>query len=132
MSKPVPQFLVAADTIIEIDDKILLIERKNFPFGWALPGGIVELGETVEEAAVREAKEETSLDVKITRLLGVYSKPDRDPRGPVISVVFVATANGVPKAADDAKNIKLIHPAEALYQLKLAFDHQEIISNYIS
>lgn len=129
MSKPVPQFLVAADTIIEIDNKIVLIERKNYPFGWALPGGIVELGETVEQAAIREAEEETCLKICLTGLVGVYSKPNRDPRGPVISVAFRAIPiGGVLRAADDAKNIQLFHPS-GLFDL--AFDHQQIINDYL-
>ncbi|MGH8335854.1 MAG: NUDIX domain-containing protein, partial [Gammaproteobacteria bacterium] len=94
---------IAADAIIEIGDRIVLIERKNTPYGWAIPGGFVDFGETVEHAAIREAKEETSLDVELHALLGVYSRPDRDPRGQTISVVYVGRAAGTPVAQDDAK-----------------------------
>ena len=93
---------VAADIITEIGDKIILIERKNFPLGWAIPGGFVDFGETVEQAAMREAREEISLEVEIRTLLGVYSRPDRDPRGHTITIVYIARANGEPRAADDA------------------------------
>jgi len=133
MSKPVPQFLVAADTIIVVASRIVLIERKNYPFGWALPGGIVELGESVEQAAMREAEEETSLSVTLSRLVGVYSKPDRDPRGPVISVVFEAyptNAHQYLKAKDDATNADTFWPSEAL-KLPLAFDHAQIIKDWL-
>src|SRR5882762_5955055 len=88
---------VAADVIAEIGDKIVLIERKNFPLGWAIPGGFVDFGETVEQAAMRETREEISLEVEIRALLGVYSRPDRDPRGQTISTVFASSAaRGVP------------------------------------
>src|ERR1700683_3914459 len=101
---------VAADVIAEIGDRIVLIERKNFPLGWAIPGGFVDFGETVENAAVREAKEEISLDVEIRTLLGIYSRPDRDPRGQTITAVYIARAKGTPIAADDAKNWGPIGP----------------------
>jgi 8-oxo-dGTP diphosphatase len=119
---------IAADVIIEIGDSIVLIERKNFPPGWAIPGGFVDLGETVEAAARREMREETCLEVELVDLLGIYSRPDRDPRGQTISVVFVGHARGTPKADDDAK-------AVALFSLDslpdpLAFDHAEILSDY--
>ena len=98
---------IAADVIAEIDDRIVLIERKNFPLGWALPGGFVDVGETVEHAAVRELMEETSLTVELRALLGVYSKPERDPRGQTVTVVYVGRAQGTPEACDDAKGIGL-------------------------
>ncbi|HEX9934565.1 MAG TPA: NUDIX hydrolase, partial [bacterium] len=85
-----------ADVIIEVTDRIVLIERKYPPTGWAIPGGFVEYGETVEQAAVREAKEETSLDVALIHLLGVYSDPGRDPRSHTITTVFVGKAVGEP------------------------------------
>ena len=90
------------DIIIEIEGGIVLIKRRNPPPGWAIPGGYVDYGETVEEAAVREAKEETGLDVRLTHLLGVYSDPGRDPRHHSISTVYVAVATGTPVADDDA------------------------------
>jgi len=120
---------IAADAIIEIDNKIVLIERKNFPFGWAIPGGFVDFGETVEQAAIREAREETSLTVRLRALLGVYSRPDRDPRGQTITVVYVGVGNGTPAAADDAKGIGLFDPRNP--PAPLAFDHAEILSDYL-
>src|SRR5215208_265375 len=91
------------DIIIEIDDGIVLIERKNPPAGWAIPGGFVDYGETVERAAVREAKEETCLDVRLTEQFYTYSDPQRDPRHHTLAVVFIATAQGTPRGADDAR-----------------------------
>ncbi|HYL58290.1 MAG TPA: NUDIX hydrolase [Candidatus Acidoferrales bacterium] len=120
---------IAADVIAEIGDRIVLIERKNFPPGWAIPGGFVEFGESVEQAAIREAREETSLEVEIRALLGVYSRPDRDPRGHTITVVYVARASGVPRAADDAKNVALFDPR--VPPAPLAFDHAEILADYV-
>src|SRR5512136_648217 len=96
---PIP----TVDIIIEIESKgIVLIKRKNPPHGWAIPGGFVDYGESLEEAAVREAKEETNLDVKLVRQLHTYSDPNRDPRHHSISTVYVAKAKGLPKAEDDA------------------------------
>ena len=116
------------DIIIEIEDEIVLIERKNEPFGWAIPGGFVDYGETIEAAAVREAKEETSLDVELIHMLGVYSDPSRDPRSHTISTVFVAGGIGVPVAADDAKSAALFN--ESTLPESLAFDHRQIINEY--
>src|SRR5260370_23068636 len=96
---------VAADVIAEIGDRIVLIERKNFPLGWAIPGGFVDFGETVEQAAMRVAREEISLEVEIRALLGVYSRPDRDPRRQAITIVNVARATGEPPAADNAQTV---------------------------
>ncbi len=97
---------LAVDVIIELEDRpgrpIVLIERRFPPSGHALPGGFVDVGETVEEAARREAREETGLDIRLGRLLGVYSDPARDPRGHTVSLVYVATATGEPVAGDDA------------------------------
>lgn len=121
---------IAADVIAEIGDKIVLIERKNFPEGWAIPGGFVDFGETVEQAAIREAKEETCLDVDIRALLGIYSRPDRDPRGQTITAVYVARAKGEPAAADDAKTVALCDPRNP--PAPLAFDHAEILSDYVN
>jgi 8-oxo-dGTP diphosphatase len=120
---------IAADVIAEIGDRIVLIERKNFPFGWAIPGGFVDFGETVEQAAIREAKEETSLDVELRALLGIYSRPDRDPRGQTISVVYVGRATGTPIAQDDAKSLALFAPDEP--PAPLAFDHAAILGDYL-
>src|SRR5512135_2045721 len=116
------------DIIIEVRGGIVLIERKNEPFGWALPGGFVDYGETLEEAAVREALEETSLAVSNLRLVGCYSDPARDPRLHAISTVYAATGDGVPRAADDAANLAIF----SLSSLpdKLCFDHAKIIADY--
>jgi ADP-ribose pyrophosphatase YjhB (NUDIX family) len=108
---------------------IVLIKRKNPPFGWALPGGFVDYGESLESAALREAEEETSLKVKLRYQLGAYSDPARDPRFHTISVVFVAGATGRPTAADDAKEV-------GVFELNclpedLAFDHGKIIEDYL-
>jgi 8-oxo-dGTP diphosphatase len=124
--------LIAVDIIIELVDRdsrpIVLIERKNPPFGWAIPGGFVDVGETLEQAAVREAKEETCLDVSLTYLLGNYSDPTRDDRHHTVSAVYVAHATGEPKAADDAAHLELF----ALDRLpdNLAFDHDKILADY--
>ena len=120
---------IAADIIAEIGDRIVLIERKNFPHGWAIPGGFVDFGETVEQAAIREAREEISLEVEIRVLLGVYSRPDRDPRGQTITIVYVARASGTPIAADDAKAVALVDPRNP--PSPLAFDHDEILTDYV-
>jgi len=128
---------VATDGIIELFDKqnnfqgIVLIERKNPPRGLALPGGFVEIGESCEEACGREMKEETSLDVTIQRLLGVYSNPKRDPRFHVVTCVYVCHATGEPKAADDAKKVFVYKPDEIPFN-KLLFDHAEILQNYMA
>lgn len=116
------------DIIIRINGGIVLIERKNPPYGWALPGGFVDYGESLERAAVREAKEETSLDVRLLSQLGAYSDPVRDPRHHTISVVFIAEAEGIPKAADDALSVK-IFTYETLPEI-LAFDHKKICMDY--
>lgn len=120
---------IAADVIAEIGDRIVLIERKNFPLGWAIPGGFVDVGETVEHAAIRETLEETSLEVELRALLGVYSRPDRDPRGQTVTVVYIGRARGTPQARDDAKGIGLFLPTEP--PGPLAFDHAEILADYV-
>jgi len=121
------------DIIIEIKRKdgkegIVLIKRKNPPYGWALPGGFVDYGESLEEAAVREAKEETSLDIKLTSQLHTYSDPKRDPRQHTITTVYVATAQGIPKPKDDAQEIKIFTREEINFPL--AFDHNKILADY--
>ena len=117
------------DIIIELEKHgIVLIQRKNPPFGWALPGGFVDYGESLESAALREAREETGLDVELLYQLGAYSDPERDPRHHTISVVFVARATGEPKAADDAEDVGVFDPNSLPEQL--AFDHAKILQDY--
>ena len=118
------------DIIIELDEGIVLIKRKNPPYGWALPGGFVNYGESLEASAVREAKEETSLDVTLVAELGAYSAPDRDPRMHTITVVFIAKAQGEPKAADDASEVGIFH-RDTLPD-DLAFDHGRILQDYFA
>lgn len=117
------------DVIIEIAGGIVLIERKNPPFGWALPGGFVDYGESLEEAAIREAKEETSLVVQHLRLVGCYSDPSRDNRMHTISTVYAAAGEGTPRADDDAANLKIFRLDELPEQL--CFDHGRILSDYL-
>jgi len=109
---------------------IVLIERRYEPLGCALPGGFVEVGETVEKAVLREVKEETGLDAQIVKLLGVYSEPNRDPRFHVVSVVFVLDAFGEPKGGDDAKKA-VVFPLEDLPFDKIVFDHAKILKDYL-
>jgi 8-oxo-dGTP diphosphatase len=116
------------DIVIEVQGGIVLIERRNPPYGWALPGGFVDYGESLEAAAVREAREETSLDVSNLRLLGCYSDPGRDNRMHTISTVYVADGSGLPQAADDAVNLE-VFPLENLPD-QLCFDHATILKDY--
>jgi len=121
--------LLTVDIVIEAPGKgIILIERKNPPFGWAIPGGFVDYGETLEAAALREAKEETGMDLVGLKQFHAYSDPKRDPRGHTVSVVFTAVGKGVPKAADDAKNLRIFRLEEL--PENLAFDHALILSDY--
>ncbi|MDJ0956217.1 MAG: NUDIX hydrolase [Arenicellales bacterium] len=132
MAKPVTP-LLATDVIIHLEGEsrrsIVLIERKNPPVGWAIPGGFVDIGETVEHAAVREAKEETSLDVTLQDLLGLYSEPTRDPRCHVVSAIYVGTGRGKPAAADDASRVD-VFSIDRLPQ-PMAFDHAQVVKDYI-
>jgi ADP-ribose pyrophosphatase YjhB (NUDIX family) len=120
------------DAIIEKDEKLLLIRRGHDPFRGklALPGGFVDYGERVEEALVREVKEELDLEAIPLTILGVYSGPDRDPRGPVISTVFICEFNGTPQSGDDAAAFEWLE-LDKLEQITLAFDHNTIIDHYI-
>lgn len=117
------------DIIIEISGGIVLIERRNPPHGWALPGGFVDYGESLEAAAMREAREETSLAVSDLRLLGCYSDPARDSRMHAISTVYVAKGAGTPQADDDAANLAIFRPDEL--PERLCFDHGRIIGDYL-
>ncbi len=125
--------LLTVDIIIELADRpdrpIVLIERRNPPLGWALPGGFVDVGERLFAAAAREAREETSVDVQITALLGCYSDPARDPRGHTVSAVYVAQATGEPRAADDARSVRICLPEAP--PTPLVFDHAVILADYL-
>jgi len=122
---PIP----TVDIIIEIESKgIVLIKRKNPPHGWALPGGFVDYGESLEEAAVREAKEETDLDVKLIEQFHTYSDPKRDPRHHSISTVYIARTKGIPYAQDDAIEIGIFN--ESNLPDEIAFDHRSILKDY--
>ncbi|MFO7891530.1 MAG: NUDIX hydrolase [bacterium] len=121
---PIP----TVDVIIEFNRKIVLIDRKNIPHGWAIPGGFVDYAESVEDAAIREAKEETNLEVELIFLLGVYSDPERDPRMHTISTVFVGKGKGNLQAADDAKKAELFD--ETTLPSPVVFDHKKIIKDY--
>lgn len=123
---------LTVDGIIIKNDSILLIKRKNYPFEgkWALPGGFVEYGETTEEAVIREILEETGLETKINRLSGVYSDPNRDPRGHTISVVYILDVlGGNVKGGDDASEAKFFQEKQLP---ELSFDHDKIIKDYLS
>jgi 8-oxo-dGTP diphosphatase len=131
MNRPITPTL-AADAIVQLVNlpgrPIVLIERRNLPHGWAIPGGFVDIGETLEAAAIREAKEEISLDIELVTLLGMYSHPKRDPRGHTITAVYVATSTGQPVAADDAKRLDIF----TLDNLPspLAFDHAMVLADF--
>jgi len=132
---PVPsrQPRLAADCIIQLDgdpERIVLIRRKNPPHGWAIPGGFVDLGETVEEAAVREMKEETGLDVTLVRQFHTYSDPARDPRGHTVTVIFVGRAPGTPKGGDDALEARGFTRGEI--PRDLVFDHRLVLDDYFT
>jgi len=122
---PIP----TVDIIIEIESKgIVLIKRKNPPYGWAIPGGFVDYGESLEEAALREAKEETNLDVELARQFRTYSDPKRDPRHHSISTVYIAKGKGIPQAKDDAAEIGIF--TESNLPNEIAFDHRSILNDY--
>lgn len=121
---------LAVDAIIETGGGIVLIKRKNPPPGWAIPGGYVDCGETLEDAVIREAKEETGLDITLLRQFHAYSDPKRDQRHHTVSIFFIATASGIPVAADDAKEAGIF----TIHNLPedLAFDHRQVLEDYFS
>jgi len=122
---PIP----TVDIIIEIESRgIILIKRKNPPYGWAIPGGFVDVGEFLEETALREAKEETNLDVKLLRQFHTYSDPKRDPRHHSISTVYIAKGEGKPQAKDDALEIGIF--TQSNLPEEIAFDHRAILNDY--
>ena len=128
---PIPRNpFITVDIIIEISRGIILIKRKNPPHGWAIPGGFVDYGESLEDCARREAKEETGLDIKLRRQFHTYSDPARDPRHHTVSTIFIATATGIPKAGDDAKEA-VVFTRESLPD-DIAFDHRRILDDYFS
>lgn len=122
---------VTVDAIIEINGGIVIIKRSNPPFGYALPGGFVDYGESLEDAVVREAKEETGLSLLELRQFHTYSQPQRDPRFHTIGTVFLAKAQGTPKAGDDAASLEVIKLDE-IHALDFAFDHKKILQDYIN
>ncbi|MCD6218055.1 NUDIX hydrolase [bacterium] len=129
--RPQTPALTVDAVINHTDGGIILIKRGHEPFKdcWALPGGFVDIGETVEDACIREAKEETGLDIRIDKLLGVYSDPTRDPRGHTVSVVFLCTTvSGEPVGGDDASLAQSFN-REEMGKIDLAFDHKEIMSD---
>jgi len=122
---------LTVDAIIELPKGIVLIQRSNPPFGWALPGGFVDYGESLEDAVKREAKEETNLDLTEIKQFHTYSDPQRDPRFHTVGTVFIAKAKGTPKAGDDAAGLKIV-PLSEIEKLDLAFDHKKILQDYLN
>jgi ADP-ribose pyrophosphatase YjhB (NUDIX family) len=122
--------VVTVDAIIETAGGIVLIKRKNPPAGWAIPGGFVDYGETLEEAVCREMEEETGLNVNLSRQFHTYSDPLRDPRHHTISTIFIATASGKPNAGDDAKEAR-VFTKDNLPE-DIAFDHRQILEDYFT
>ncbi|MEK7308515.1 MAG: NUDIX hydrolase [Nitrospirota bacterium] len=118
------------DVIIEITDGIILVNRKNSPPGWAIPGGFVDYGESLEDAVQREAKEETGMDIQLIRQFHTYSDPKRDPRHHTVSTIFIAKAAGKPKAGDDAKEVGIF--TKHTLPKDIAFDHRQILEDYFS
>jgi ADP-ribose pyrophosphatase YjhB (NUDIX family) len=116
------------DVLIEVGDGIVLVRRRHEPHGWAIPGGFVDYGECVEDAARREMREETGLEVELTELFGVYSDPARDARGHTVSTVYVGRADGTPRAADDAAEAGIF--GEQDLPTPLVFDHPRVLADY--
>ncbi|HQO40883.1 MAG TPA: NUDIX hydrolase [Spirochaetota bacterium] len=127
---PVPTVDIIIETEHDGKKGIVLIKRKNPPFGWAIPGGFVDYGETLENAAVREALEETALHVKLVRQFHAYSDPSRDPRLHTVTTVFIAKAEGSPRGMDDAAEAEIFSREEV--PRDMAFDHAVILEDYFS
>ncbi|MFM2429882.1 MAG: mutator, family protein [Cyanobacteriota bacterium] len=125
---PAPTVDIIVELIDQPDRPIVLIERLHEPFGWAIPGGFIDYGEAAETAGKREALEEIGLEIELVELLGVYSDPARDPRQHTMSVVYIATAKGMPQAGDDAKQAHVV-PLVELPET-LCFDHGLILADY--
>jgi ADP-ribose pyrophosphatase YjhB (NUDIX family) len=123
--------LVVVDAIIEVAGGIVLVERSNPPFGFALPGGFVDYGESLEEAVRREASEETGLELADLAQFHTYSDPSRDPRFHTVSTVFTARAAGSPRAGDDAAAVRVVKPEE-VPGLAFAFDHGKMLADWLS
>lgn len=124
---------LTCDVIVQVDgdpDRIVLVRRRNPPHGWALPGGFVDRGETVEAAAARETLEETGLALREMRQFHTYSEPARDPRGHTVSVVFVAAASGTPRGGDDALEARVFRRGDL--PPDIAFDHRDILADYFN
>jgi len=132
MPKPETPLLTVDAVILYEKDKLVLIRRKNPPYQgeYAIPGGFVDIGETVENACIREAKEETNIDIKLLKLIGVYSDPNRDPRGHTVSIAYLCEPlpKSEPKAQDDAAALEIL-PLSRISSIKLAFDHRKIIED---
>ncbi len=123
--------LITVDAIIEMDDGgLVLVERRHFPGGWAIPGGFVDPGESLAEAVRREAMEETSLEVTVLELFHVYSRPWRDPRGDTVSVIYHCRASGRPVGADDALTAGVFAPGDIPWD-RMAFDHGKVLSQFL-
>ncbi len=122
--------LLTVDIIIQCQGGIVMIKRKNPPHGWALPGGFVDYGESLEQAAIREALEETSLHINLVEQMHTYSDPKRDPRHHSVSTVFIATAQGKPLAADDAQLAQVFTAANL--PAPIVFDHTAILEDYFA
>ena len=120
---------ISVDVIIKFKEGVVLIKRKNPPYGWAIPGGFVDYGETLEEAAVREMKEETNLDVELERQMHTYSDPKRDPRGHTITTVFIGIGKGELKAKDDALEVGVFNKDNLP---SLVFDHKKVLDDFFS
>lgn len=121
---------LTVDVIVRVDGGIVLVRRAHAPVGWALPGGFVDVGETLEEAAVRETREETGLQVTLRRQVHAYSDPQRDPRGHTVTVVFEGDARGRPRAASDAAEARVFEPHDLPVE-ELVFDHATILQDYL-